>query len=68
MITFTTLFTLLYANTMIRLRIKCGNWGKDFNPMRLGLYHWMVYLLGTAGLVIATLYTIGYLVSNNIIP
>ena len=68
MITFSILFILMYANTMIRLRIKCGNWGKDFSPMEHGLYHWMVFLLGTVGLIVATLYTIGYLISHNILP
>jgi len=68
MITFTILFLLLYANTLIRIRMKCGSWGKEFNPLEHGFYHWMVWLWGTGGLIVGALYTIGYLIQHNIVP
>lgn len=67
MVTVSTLFILMYVYTLYRLRTDSGSW-EDFDPMNSGIYHWMVFIIGTSSLIITMLIILNYLMSHNIIP
>ena len=67
MITSSTLFILLYSYSLYKIRKDSGSW-KEFEPYGSGLFVWMVFLLGTAIIIVCVLGILGYAVQNNLIP
>ncbi len=67
MITISTLFILLYSYSLYKIRKDSGSW-KEFEPYGSGLFVWMVWLFGTAIIIVYVLGILGYVVQNNLIP
>ena len=67
MITISTLFILLYSYSLYKIRKDSGSW-KEFDPLESGLFVWLVWLFGSAIIIVCVLGILGYVVQNNLIP
>ena len=67
MITFSTLFILLYSYSVYKIRKDSESW-KDFNPFNSNIFAYAVFMLGTAILITGVLAFAIYMATHNIIP
>jgi hypothetical protein len=67
MITLSTLFILLYAYIIYRIRIDSGSW-KQFDPTDSNLFVGLVFMFSTSTLIVAFMFGLIYLSQSNIIP
>jgi hypothetical protein len=67
MVTCSTLFILLYAYSVYKIRIDSESW-KQFNPFDTNFFAGIVFLFGTSALIVAFMASVGYLIQNNIVP
>jgi len=67
MITVSTLFILLYAYIIYRIRIDSGSW-EQFDPWDSNLFVQIVFIYSTSTLIVAFMFGIIYLSQSNIIP
>ena len=67
MITVSTLFILLYAYIIYRIRIDSGSW-EQFDPTDSNLFVQLVFIYSTSTLIVAFLGGLIYLALSNIIP
>jgi hypothetical protein len=67
MITVSTLFILLYAYIIYRIRIDSGSW-KQFDPCDSNLFVGLVFMFSTSTLIVAFMFGLIYLAQSNIIP
>ena len=67
MITFSTLFILLYSYSVYKIRKDSESW-KDFDPHDSNLFVHIMFVFGTAILILGVLVLVGYMIENNIVP
>jgi hypothetical protein len=67
MITFSTLFIILYSYSVYKIRKDSESW-KDFDPCDSNLFVHIMFVFGTAILILGVLVLVGYMIQNNIVP
>ena len=67
MITFSTLFILLYSYSVYKIRKDSESW-KDFDPYDSNIFVGLIFLFGTGSLIFGVLALVGYMIANNIVP
>jgi hypothetical protein len=67
MITFSTIFILLYSYSIYKIRKDSESW-KDFDPSDSNLFVHLIFMFGTGVLIIGVLALVDYMVTNNIVP
>jgi len=67
MITLTTLFFILYAYSIYKIKKASGSW-KNFNPFCSALGYYTIFLFGTGFLSFALIFALIHGVSTGIIP
>jgi len=67
MITFSILFILLYSYSICKIRKESKSW-KDFDSYDSNLFVHLIFIFGTAALIIVVLSFGSYMVINNIVP
>ena len=67
MITFSTLFILLYSYSVYKIRKDSESW-EHFDPYDSNIFVNLIFLLGTGVLIIGVSTLVGYMIANNIVP
>lgn len=67
MITFSTLFILLYSYSVYKIRKDSESW-EYFDPHDSNIFVGLIFLFGTGALIFGVLALVGYMIENNIVP
>ena len=67
MITISTLLILLYSYSIYKIRKDSGSW-KDFDFYESNIFVCLIFLFGTATIVLSIISLMIYAVNNNIVP
>ena len=67
MITFSTLFILLYSYSVYKIRKDSESW-EDFDPTDSNLFVYIMFIFGTSALFVGVSFLVGYMIANNIVP
>ena len=67
MITFSTLFILLYSYSIYKIRKDSESW-EHFDPCDSNIFVHIMFMFGTIVLFVGVSALVGYMIANNIIP
>ena len=67
MITFSTLFILLYSYSVYKIRKDSDSW-EYFDPNESNIFVRLMFMFGTGVLIIGILALVSYMIKNNIVP
>ena len=67
MITFSTIFILLYSYSIYKIRKDSESW-KDFDPSDSNLFVHLIFMFGTGALFVGVFALVVYMIANNIVP
>jgi hypothetical protein len=67
MITISILLILLYSYSIYKIRKDSGSW-KDFDFYESNIFVYLIFLFGTATIVLSIISLMIYAVNNNIVP
>ena len=67
MITFSTLFIILYSYSVYKIRKDSDSW-EYFDPSESNIFVHLMFMFGTGALIIGIGLLVGYMIANNIVP
>ena len=67
MITFSTLFIILYSYSIYKIRKDSDSW-EYFDPSESNIFVHIMFMFGTGALIIGISTLVGYMIVNNIVP
>ena len=67
MITFSTLFIILYSYSIYKIRKDSDSW-EYFDPSESNIFVHLMFVFGTGVLIIGISALVGYMIANNIVP
>ena len=67
MITFSTLFIILYSYSIYKIRKDSDSW-EYFDPSESNIFVHLMFVFGTGALIVGISALVGYMIVNNIVP
>jgi hypothetical protein len=67
MITFSTLFIILYSYSIYKIRKDSDSW-EYFDPSESNIFVHLIFMFGTGVLIVGISALVGYMIVNNIVP
>ena len=67
MITFSTLFIILYSYSVYKIRKDSDSW-EYFDPSESNIFVHLMFVFGTGALIVGIALLVVYMIVNNIVP